>query len=281
MCITRGCGGWESSGDGVRCGLRFGVVANVFVRCCQVWCCVLCAVFCVLSSLFLSSRLVSSQHVPSLCSSSPHFCDVRCCCECGAVCSRVYTQRGPGIHACRRYGHRTSSWVFMRIHSKPRCTVPWTTVTVDPVIALYSLNPGPHYWGSCREGLTQTRPALLPYAGAPRGWVPKSRRRSGSPRVGVLCRVRCVVLPLPLFSRQKKTRIIEGNEQKHQSQPINCWCHVVRSKISSCELHPRTVNMNPFQNCFSQQLQCLHWCFLTCIPFYVPVRVVRFAPSYS
>ena len=23
----------------------------------------------------------------------------------------------------------------------------------------------------------------------------------------------------------------------------------------------------------SQQLQCLHWCFLTCIPFYVPVRV--------
>ena len=23
----------------------------------------------------------------------------------------------------------------------------------------------------------------------------------------------------------------------------------------------------------SQQLQCLHWCFLSCIPFYIPVRV--------
>ena len=31
----------------------------------------------------------------------------------------------------------------------------------------------------------------------------------------------------------------------------------------------------------SQQLQCLHWCFLTFIPLYVPVRVERFAPSCS
>ena len=73
---------------------------------------------------------------------------------------------GPGIHGCRRYAHRTSSWDggargFMRIHPKPRCTVPWTNVTVDPNIALYRLNPGPHCWGPSREGLTQTRPALL------------------------------------------------------------------------------------------------------------------------
>ena len=28
-----------------------------------------------------------------------------------------------------------------------------------------------------------------------------------------------------------------------------------------------------FPPLLSQQLQCLHWCFLTCIPFFVPVRV--------
>ena len=43
-------------------------------------------------------------------------------------------------------------------------------------IALYRAHPGPHYWRSTWEGLTQTRPALLPYAGALREWVPKSRR---------------------------------------------------------------------------------------------------------
>ena len=31
---------------------------------------------------------------------------------------------------------------------------------------MYELDPGPHDWGSSWEGLTQTRPALLPNAGA-------------------------------------------------------------------------------------------------------------------
>ena len=63
---------------------------------------------------------------------------------------------------------------------------------VSPVLA----QPGPHNWGSTWEGLTQTRPALLPYAGGLRGSVPKSRGPggSGSPPVGcVLCCV-CVCM---------------------------------------------------------------------------------------
>ena len=102
---------------------------------------------------------------------------------------------GPGIHACRRYGHRTSSWVFMRINPKPRCTTPWTNVTVDRIIALQRHSPGPHFWGFNREGLTQTRPAVLPYEGDLRVWVPKSRRPGGSesPRVGVVCVLCCAL----------------------------------------------------------------------------------------
>ena len=53
-------------------------------------------------------------------------------------------------------------------------------------IALYMTHPGPHTSRFSREGLTQTRPALLPHAGALRVWVLKSRGPggSGSPAVG-------------------------------------------------------------------------------------------------
>ena len=44
-------------------------------------------------------------------------------------------------------------------------TAPQTNATADRIIiALYRARPGPHDWDSGREGLTQTRPALLPYA---------------------------------------------------------------------------------------------------------------------
>ena len=72
-------------------------------------------------------------------------------------------------------------------------------------IALHMAHAGPHYWGSSWEGLTQTRPALLPYAGALRAWVPKSRGPggSGSPRVGAWIVAFLVVLREMAVSQMK------------------------------------------------------------------------------
>ena len=44
-------------------------------------------------------------------------------------------------------------------------TAPQTDVRIF-VASLYRARPGPHDWGSSWKGLTQTRPALLPYARA-------------------------------------------------------------------------------------------------------------------
>ena len=77
--------------------------------------------------------------------------------------------------------------------------------------------------GSSWEGLTQTRPALLPYAGALRAWVPKSRGPEGSrsPRVAkhvshsvhvVILSVRVVVnevIPSVMKIRRMKRKMRE------------------------------------------------------------------------
>ena len=64
---------------------------------------------------------------------------------------------------------------------------PETDVTVDR-ITQYRARPGPHDWGSSWEGLTQTRPGLLPYAGALRVVGSEELRTRGFrvPRFGVL-----------------------------------------------------------------------------------------------
>ena len=50
---------------------------------------------------------------------------------------------------------------------------------------------------------------------------------------------------------------------------VYCTCgHVLQKET---EVNRKFVKFS--MDFLSQQLQCLHWCFLTCIPFYVPVRV--------
>ena len=127
--------------------------------------------------------------------------------------------------------------------------------------------PRPHHWGSSWEGLTQTRPALLPYAGALRGWVPKSRGPGGSGLHGWGRTLNCDVVGLLMtWETEKKllsllpTRGKPGN-WRLGGDTDSCM-ELARETMSSCSI---AVSVSKSSTSWSpgppsRAGTCFQWC---------------------